>query len=97
VHEHESREIERRRLRALVEAVSTAADLHPDDYELITLLGVALSKKQYLDAIGSGQLKYARFEPVSHISALGEAPFAESRLRWSGARSEGLEPQPSDS
>jgi hypothetical protein len=75
-------EIERRRLRALVEAdVTTAAELHADDYELITPLGVALSKNQYLGAIGRGQLKYARFEPVSEIAVRLGAEFAVLRYQ----------------
>ena len=65
----EIRGIERRRLRALVDKdLATAEQLHADDYELITPLGVALTKEQYLGAIGSGQLDYVRFEPVSEIT-----------------------------
>lgn len=65
----EIREIERRRLAALVDGDVDAADeLHADDYELITPFGVAFSKAGYLGAIGSGQLTYARFEPVSEIT-----------------------------
>jgi hypothetical protein len=76
------REIERRRLRALVEAdMPTAAELHADDYELITPLGVAVSKEQYLGAIGSGQLTYARFEPVSEIAVRLGAEFAVLRYQ----------------
>jgi uncharacterized protein (TIGR02246 family) len=64
----EIRAIERRRLQALVDGdIEAAAELHADDYELITPSGVAFSKSGYLGAIGSGQLTYARFEPVSEI------------------------------
>lgn len=65
----EIRDIERRRLAAIVgKDMATAEQLHSEDYELITPLGVALSKQQYLGAIGSGQLNYVRFEPVSEIT-----------------------------
>ncbi len=76
------REMERRRLAALVDGdIATAQGLHADDYELINPLGGALSKDQYLGAIGSGQLVYAQFEPVSEIDVLLGADFAVLRYR----------------
>jgi len=76
------REIERRRLAALVEGdIATAHELHADDYELINPLGGALSKAQYLGAIGSRDLVYARFEPVSEIDVLLGAEFAVLRYQ----------------
>ena len=58
------RSIERRRLRALVAADITAATpLHADDFQLITPIGVALSREEYLGAIATGQIKYAAWEP----------------------------------
>ena len=78
----EIREMEGRRLAALVSRDMAAADqLHADDYELINPLGGALSKVQYLGAIESGQLTYARFEPVSEIDVLLGAEFAVLRYQ----------------
>jgi hypothetical protein len=58
------REIERSRLRALVAAdVATAQPLHADDFQLITPIGVALSREEYLGAIAAGQIKYMAWEP----------------------------------
>ena len=58
------RATERERLRVLVAGdVSWAAQLHTDDFQLINPLGGALSKAQYLEGIGSGQLHYLFWEP----------------------------------
>lgn len=58
------RETERTRLRALVAAdVPAAKDLHAEDFQLITPIGVALSRDEYLGAIGAGQIKYRAWEP----------------------------------
>lgn len=58
------RESERSRLRALVAAdITAAALLHADDFELITPIGVALSRQEYLGAIAVGQIKYRAWEP----------------------------------
>lgn len=66
------RDIERRRLRSLVEIDLTAAGaLHADDYELITPVGYVLTKQQYLADIESGQLRYQVFEPASEIAVRG--------------------------
>ena len=91
----EIREIELRRLRALTDKdLATADQLHADDYELITPLGVALSKEQYLGAIGSGQLDYLRFEPVSDISVRLTADCAVLRYRAAIAFPEGGPAEP---
>lgn len=58
------RAIERARLRALVEGdMELAHRLHGDDFELITPIGICLSKEQYLGAIRSGHMKYMAWEP----------------------------------
>ena len=58
------RETERARLRALVAAdVPTAKPLHAENFQLITPIGVALSREEYLGAIGAGQIKYRTWEP----------------------------------
>lgn len=63
------RDIERARLRALVAGDMELADsLHADDYELITPVGRAMSKEQYLGGIASGALNYVVFEPASDIA-----------------------------
>jgi hypothetical protein len=58
------RQAERDRLRALVEADLTVAHgLHADEFQLINPAGVALTKEEYMSAIGSGQLDYRVWEP----------------------------------
>src|SRR5262245_25073940 len=62
------RAVERARLAALVSGDIDAADpLHADDYELVTPSGRTMSKAAYLDAIATGSLQYAIFEPVSEV------------------------------
>jgi hypothetical protein len=57
---------EHERLRALVAAdVARARQLHTDDFQLINPLGGVLSKNQYLEGIGSGQLDYLFWEADS--------------------------------
>jgi uncharacterized protein DUF4440 len=57
-------EVERRRLRALVDADLAAADeLHADDFQLITPSGDSYSKDEYLAAIASGTVNYLLWEP----------------------------------
>ena len=63
------RRIERKRLRALVESDTDAAEpLHADDFQLITPIGHALSKAEYLGSIASGEIDYRVFEPDSDIA-----------------------------
>jgi hypothetical protein len=58
------RQIERSRLRALVAGdIAAAHPLHADDFQLITPIGAALSREQYLGAIAAGQIKYTVWEP----------------------------------
>lgn len=60
----ELRSIERERLRSLVDADMKIADqLHADDFQLITPLGGALTKAQYLGAVGSGDIDYLEWKP----------------------------------
>lgn len=59
------RETERARLRALVVAdLDQARKLHAPDFQLITPIGVALSKDEYLGSIASGQIRYLTWEPA---------------------------------
>jgi hypothetical protein len=58
------RETERARLRALVGGdMETAGRLHAAEFQLITPIGMTLSKNDYLGAIASGQIKYLAWEP----------------------------------
>lgn len=58
------RETERTRLAALVCAdIDQAQWLHAADFQLITPIGIALSKAEYLGAIAAGQIKYLKWEP----------------------------------
>ena len=68
-------DLERRRLRALVDVdLEVADELHADDFQLITPGGAALSKAQYLDAVGSGQVDYRRWDPAEiDVRVLGDA------------------------
>jgi hypothetical protein len=61
-------ELERRRLRALVEGdLEVAEQLHADDYQLITPGGAPVSKREYLDGVRSGALDYQVFEADSEV------------------------------
>jgi hypothetical protein len=62
--ENRIRQAERARLRALVSAdIAAAEPLHASDFQLISPIGMALSRDQYLGAVGSGQIKYLTWEP----------------------------------
>lgn len=57
------RQIERERLRALVDAdLTTARRLHADDFQLITPTGTPLTKDEYLDDIAAGEPDYIGWE-----------------------------------
>ena len=63
------REVERRRLRALLEGdLAVAEDLHADDYQLITPAGAPLSRTAYLALVRDGLLTYRRFAPDGEIA-----------------------------
>jgi hypothetical protein len=58
------RSIERARLFALVERkIELAGPLHAADFQLITPVGMTLSKDQYLGAIAAGALIYNAWNP----------------------------------
>jgi hypothetical protein len=62
------RAIEQTRLRALVDAdIAVAGPLHADDFQLINPVGEALSRGDYLGAVGSGDIDYLVFEAASPI------------------------------
>lgn len=56
--------IERDRLGALVRRdIDRAAELHADDFELVTPSGRVLSRIRYLEAVRSGDIAYAAWDP----------------------------------
>jgi hypothetical protein len=58
------RDTEHRRLKALVGAdIETARALHAEDFQLITPNGLALSREEYLGAVGGGHIDYVSWEP----------------------------------
>lgn len=58
------RDVERSRLKALVEGNIRAADaLHSKDFQLVTPIGALLDKEQYLGAIATGHISYISWEP----------------------------------
>jgi len=62
-------EVERRRLRALVDAdQATALDLHAPDYQLVTPGGATYSRDEYLGDIASGAIDYRVFEAASDVA-----------------------------
>ena len=78
------REVERRRLRSLVNRdMAVAASLHADDYELVTPGGAALSQQDYLTGIESGELDYHVFEAASDVAVRvsGEVGIVRYRAR----------------
>jgi hypothetical protein len=65
----ELRDIERRRLAALIHAdAAESHDLHAEAYQLITPGGASLSKDEYLGQVADGSLAYRRFEPNGEIA-----------------------------
>lgn len=63
------RTLERKRLKALVEAdMAVANALHRDDFQLINPAGLALSKEAYLGLVAKGDVDYLVWEPTSEIA-----------------------------
>lgn len=75
-------DIERRRLRSLVEVRLADADaLHAPDFELVHPSGGVWSREQYLGGIASGDINYGRFEAVSNIDVMVDGNLAVLRYR----------------
>jgi len=69
VNQDDLAEIERGRLRALVNADLAFADqVHAEDFQLITPGGDSLSKEDYLESIASGEVDYLVWEPEEIVS-----------------------------
>ena len=76
------RELERRRLRSLVEVdLAAAEELHTPDFELVNPGGSTWSREKYLGGIASGDIDYRRFEPVSDIDVMVDGDLAVLRYR----------------
>lgn len=77
------RSIERTRLTALVEGnIKDARPIHASEFQLITPIGMTLSKDQYLGAISAGVLKYHAWDP-KHIDVRLNGPVAVIRYQSS--------------
>ncbi len=62
------REVERRRLRALVAVtVDDLYALHAPEFVLVTPSGVAWTKEHYVGGVVAGTINYRRFEATSDI------------------------------
>jgi len=62
------RSVQCERSAALLAAnIETARRIHADDFQLITPLGAALSKDQYLSTVEAGVLKYSLLELDSAV------------------------------
>ena len=76
------RELERRRLRSLVEVdLAAAEELHTPDFELVNPGGSTWSREKYLGGIASGNIDYRRFDPVSDIDVMTDGDLAVLRYR----------------
>jgi hypothetical protein len=75
-------ELERRRLRCLVEPrVAEAAGLHFPDFQIVTPSGGVWNKAEYLGGIAAGSIDYRRFEAVSDIDVMADGDVAVLRYR----------------
>lgn len=76
------RQLERARLRALVEAdMQRARELHAPQFQLVNPRGETLTKDEYLGGIESGRLDYLLWEPVSDIAVRMHGGAAVIRYR----------------
>jgi hypothetical protein len=76
------RALERTRLRALVAGdLAVAGPLHAEEFQLVTPMGVALSKAEYLGAIADGSIDYRVFEPDGDIAVRLTKEMAVIRYR----------------
>ncbi len=80
--EEDLADLERRRLRSLVEVRVEEADaLHAADFRLVHPDGGVWSKEQYLGGIASGRIDYRRFEAISDIEVMVDGALAVLRYR----------------
>ena len=77
-----SADMERQRLRALVDRdMATADRLHAETYQLVTPGGTTLSQAGYLGSILGGSLRYRVFEPIGEMAVLIAGEMAAVRYR----------------
>jgi hypothetical protein len=75
-------DIERFRLRTLVEARVAEADaLHAPDFVLVNPSGNVWSREKYLGGIADGRIVYRRFDPISDIDVMVDGRLAVLRYR----------------
>lgn len=76
------RDIERQRLRSLVEVRVAEADaLHAADFELVHPSGGVWTRERYLGGVASGDINYRRFDAVSKIEVMVDGNLAVLRYR----------------
>jgi len=76
------RNLEARRLRALVEVDAVALEaLHAPEFVLINPSGDAWSRARYLGGVVSGDIDYRRFDAVSDIEVMVDGRLAVLRYR----------------
>lgn len=74
--------IERKRLRALVDAnFEVALPLHADDFQLVTPTGRTRSREEYMNDVLSGEIAYLVWEPESEIDVHLQGDMAVIRYR----------------
>ena len=67
-HADDVRSAARKRVSALIAAdMEVLRAIHADDFQLVTPLGVVLSKEQYLGAVAAGHIDYLAMELDSAI------------------------------
>ena len=78
------RAIERRRLRALVDAdTATAGGVMAENFQAVPPSGDPLARKDYLGAVAAGVIDYLVFEPVSRIAVRRSGDSASLRYKVS--------------
>jgi hypothetical protein len=76
------KDVELRRLQALVEADEVALDaLHSSEFVLVHPGGGVWSKDQYIGGVVSGEINYRRFDALSDIETMVEGNLAVLRYR----------------
>ena len=76
------RQIERTRLRALVDAdTKTAGRLIAPDFQLINPAGATSGRADYLDSIAAGDIDYLAFQPTSPIAVRRSGDSAALRFQ----------------
>src|SRR5262245_21402784 len=81
-HVNDVRSVELQRLQAICMGdMGLARRLHADEFQLVTPLGVVLSKGEYLGAVEAGILRYVAWEPDTPIEVRSYHDVALIRYR----------------